>query len=48
MLSGENNNFNSSGHFSFIGYFIMNGLYSVNLQWKKTNIRMSDLKIGKL
>lgn len=38
MLSGENNYFNSSGHFSFIGYFIMNGLYLVNLQWKKPEI----------
>lgn len=34
MVLDENSNFNSSGHFSFIVYFIMNGLYSVKLQQK--------------
>lgn len=48
MLLCENSNFNSSDHFSFIVYFIMNGLYLVNLQRKKQILRMSDLKMVKL
>lgn len=38
MLLGENSNFNSSDHFGFIVYFIMNGLNSVKLQFKKPEI----------
>lgn len=38
MVLSENSNFNSHDHFSFIVYFITNGLKSVNLQFKNPEI----------